>query len=187
MKTKLNICLMVIKNRKYFLIVTSMLFIFFVTNCAHNTNVTANAVIIKMNVLDDQGSKDKRYELTFFRKGKIVAERVYERGKTIRSSGEIPDGPVLELYSSGQIRNILTFRDGKRNGPAIGFYESGKLRTEGTNRDGNPNGIGIVYYENGRVKAEWKIENRRELYHKEYDEEGRLVYEQQGGAIQVLE
>ena len=113
------------------------------------------------------------FKLDFYRDGKLIAKRYYTDGKIVISEGDIPDGIVIE-HKNGEIVNIMTYRDGKRNGPAIGFYPSGKLKVLGSYKHDNPVGVGKRYYENGKLMAEWEIIDGKETYHREYDEYGKL-------------
>ena len=122
-------------------------------------------------------SENPRYELIFYVNDKKIARRVYEKGRTILSEGEIPDGRVVERYDSGKIRNVFTYKNGKRNGKAFGFYESGKLKKEGTYLDDNPIGITRMYYENGNLMVESKIVDGKNIYYRDYHENGQLRQE----------
>jgi len=76
-----------------------------------------------------------------------------------------------------EIRNIFSYKSGKRNGKVFSFYENGRLKKEGTYSDDNPIGITKMYYENGNPKMESKIEDGKNLYYKEYYENGQLKQE----------
>ena len=121
-------------------------------------------------VINNQNSTIPRYELLFYTNGKEVAKRVYEKGKIILSEGEIPEGQVVEKYNTGNIRNIFSYKGGKRNGKAYSFYENGELKKEGIYLDDNPIGITKMYYENGNLMMESKIVGGKNIYHKDYYE-----------------
>lgn len=113
------------------------------------------------------------YHLVFKRGKVIIAKRSYRNGETILEEGKIPDGMVVENYKGGKVKNIIFFKNGKRNGPAIGLYESGRIKVQSFYKDGNPTGKGFYYFESGAIKAEWEIANGKELYHYEYTESGK--------------
>ena len=155
-------------------ILTIILFLIQILAC---TKITESKEIeVKLNI-QNQDSKDPRYELIFYVDGKEIAKRVFEKGKNIFSEGEIPDGQVVEKYDNGNIRNMFSYKNGKRNGKAFSFYESGRLKKEGVYLDGNPIGINKKYYENGNLMVESKIKDGRNIYYKEYYENGHLKQE----------
>jgi len=113
------------------------------------------------------------YHLVFKRGKVIIAKRSYHNGETILEEGKIPDGIVVENYKDGKVKNIMFFKNGKRNGPAIGLYESGRIKVQSIYNDGNPTGKGFYSFESGAIKTEWEIANGKELYHYEYTESGK--------------
>ena len=104
---------------------------------------------------------------------KILAKRSYSNGKTILSEGRIPDGMVVENYSDGKVKNIIYYKNGKRNGPAISIYESGRIKAQAHYKDGNPTGKGFYYFESGALKTEFENKDGKNLYHYEYTESGK--------------
>jgi len=153
---------------------TAILFFIQILSC---TGISAsNEIEIKFNI-QNQYSKNPRYELIFYSDGKEIAKRIFEKGKTILSVGEIPDGKVIEYYYGGNIKNIFSYNNGKLNGKAFSFYENGKLKKEGIYLDDNPIGITKMYYENGKLMVEFKIENNKNVYYKDYYENGQLKQE----------
>jgi len=107
----------------------------------------------------------------YYKKGKIVAER-YTNNLTGKSYGYVPDGVVIERYNNGKIKNIFVYNKGYRNGPALGFYPNGQVKAESLYINDYPSGVGRRYYENGNLMAEWEMRDKKEIYHKEYDEAG---------------
>lgn len=155
---------------------TFVIILFILQNVASANGIDHKEVELKFNIRDAD-SKNPRYELVFYRNGKKIAKRVYQKGEITLSEGEIPDGRVVESYDSGKIRNIFTYKNGKRNGIAFGFYESGKLKKEGSYLDDNPVGITKMYYENGNLMVESKIVDGKNIYYKDYYENGQLKQE----------
>lgn len=152
--------------------------IFFVLQnlASANGGIDSEEAELKFSIRDAD-SKRPKYELVFYRNGKKIARRVYQGGKTILSEGEIPDGRVVERYDSGKIKNIFIYKNGKKNGKAFAFYENGKLKKEATYLDDNPTGVTKIYYENGRLMVESKIVNSKNIYYKDYYENGQLKQE----------
>lgn len=155
-----------------------ILIIFFILQnvASANCGIDSEEVELKFSIRDAD-SKNPKYELVFYKNGKKIAKRIYQEGEIILSEGEIPDGQVVERYDSGKIKNIFTYKNGKRNGKAFGFYESGKLKKEVIFLDDNPIGISKMYYENGNLMVESKIVDGKNIYYKEYYENGQLKQE----------
>jgi antitoxin component YwqK of YwqJK toxin-antitoxin module len=152
------------------------IFLFFIQILSCTNIFESREVEVKFNI-QDQYSKNPKYELIFSSGGEEIARRIFEKGKTILEEGEIPDGQVIEKYDSGNIRNIFSYKKGKRNGKAFSFYENGRLKKEGIYLEDNPIGITKMYYENGNLKVESKIKDGKNLYYKEYYENGQMKQE----------
>ena len=141
------------------------------------TNTSESKEIeVKFNI-QDQYSNNPKYELIFSSGGQVIARRTFEKGKIIFEEGEIPDGQVIEKYDNGNIRNLFSYKKGKRNGKAFSFYENGRLKMEGTYLENNPIGITKMYYENGNLMMESKIKDGKNIYYKEYYENGQMKQE----------
>ena len=136
-------------------------------------SATAQIVTVDFSKRKDAKTGQMVYYLVYKRGHEVIAKRTYSAGKTILNEGEIPDGIVIENYPDGKAKNIMFFKNGKRNGPAIGLYESGRIKGQSYYKDGNPIGKGFYYFESGAIKTEWEIANGKELYHYEYTESGK--------------
>jgi antitoxin component YwqK of YwqJK toxin-antitoxin module len=134
-------------------------------------------VRVEFNILKDDGSSDVKYQLSFYKDHRKIAERVFQRGKIVFSEGDIPDGVVVEYYDSGIVKNVLNYRNGQRNGKAVSFYESGRLRAVVNYKDDNPVGVGRRYHENGNLMAESNMVDGKLKFHKEYYENGQMKEE----------
>lgn len=135
-----------------------------------------NVVTVKLIRPDNSESKVNRRGIVYSKNGKMLAKRIFENGKTI-SVGEIPEGLILEKYEDGKIKNIFIHHDGKRNGPALGLYPSGNMKLEVIYKDDYPDGIGRRFFENGSLMVESKMVNRKNIYYKDYYENGQLKHE----------
>ena len=67
---------------------------------------------------------------------------------------KIEDGLYEELYDSGVVRRVLTFKDNIQSGPFNVFSEQGVLIGEGYYLNGQLEGIARMYYDNKNPKAE---------------------------------
>lgn len=133
----------------------------------------AQLIFLEFTVNKDSKTGQLVQSWVFKRDDEIIAKRIFSIGKTILSEGKIPDGMVVENYSSGKAKNIMFYMKGKRNGHAISLYENGRIKTQGYYKDDNPTGKGFYYFESGAIKAEFEIKNGKELYHYEYTESGK--------------
>ena len=59
-----------------------------------------------------------------------------------------------EMYDSGQVKALRSYKDGKQDGRATSWYENGQKGDEGTFKDGKMEGLAISWYENGQKMAE---------------------------------
>jgi len=143
---------------------------------AHITNVTNVELIRSGDLIPELGLRRVK-EIVYSSKGKVVARLVRHNDKFDLIEGEIPNGIIVEKYENGNIRNIFTNRNGKRDGPGIGLYPSGRIKIEVTYRDDFPSGITRRYYENGSVMFEEKFVNKRIISRKDYYENGKLKEE----------
>jgi antitoxin component YwqK of YwqJK toxin-antitoxin module len=156
-----------------FVIVISLLFL---PNTAYTNGTNSEEIELRFYIRNPE-TTNPSYELLFFVSGKRIASRVFKEGKTISEEGEIPNGVVIERYDNGNTKNILIFKNGKRNGKAVGFYESGKLKKTVTFRNDNPVGETRMYYENGNLMMESRIENGKQVYYRDYYPNGQLKQE----------
>jgi antitoxin component YwqK of YwqJK toxin-antitoxin module len=133
-----------------------------INSLAFANGMNSKEIELTFNIRDANKSNPK-YELLFYSNGEKIAKRVYQNGKTLVVEGKIPDGRVVERYSSGKVKNIFIYVDSKRNGKALSFYKSGKLKKESTYLDDNPIGITKMYYESGSLKVESKIADGKNI------------------------
>jgi antitoxin component YwqK of YwqJK toxin-antitoxin module len=142
-----------IMNNKFLLII---FFIFFIA-CVGQRDISADREIEVKFIILKSKTKYPEYELIFLSEGKVIATRVYKKGQMIVSDGVIPDNQVVEKYENGKIKNIIHYKNGKREGKAIGFYQSGKVKIESTYKNDNPVGITKTFHETGHLKSESEI------------------------------
>ena len=158
--------------------------LFLLGNSAFANGVKTKELNLKF-CAKNQETKSPTYELFFYANGKQIAKRVFHNGELVSKEGEIPDGVIIERYNNGRPKNVLLFKEGKRNGNAIGFYESGKLKKIVTFKDDKPVGESKMYYENGNLLMESRIENGKQVFYRDYYPNGQLKQEvhEQGDKI----
>jgi len=138
------------------------------------TSATAQIVTVEFSKMKDEATGQMIHHLVYKRGEKIIAKRSYSNGKKTLSEGRIPDGMVVENYpDAGKVKNIIYYKNGKRNGPAISICESGRIKAQAYYKDGNPTGKGFYYFESGALKTELENKDGKNLYHYEYTESGK--------------
>ena len=166
----------IIMNNKFLLII----FFVFIIACVEQRDAQITSaggeIEVKFKVLKSE-TKYSEYELTFLSEGKVIAKRVYKNGQTVVSDGVIPDSQVVEKYENGKIRNIVHYKNGKREGKAIGFYQNGKIKIEATYKNNNPVGTTKTFYETGQLKSESELVDGKKVLYKEYYENGKIKEE----------
>ena len=68
--------------------------------------------------------------------------------------GKRADGLSKGWWPNGQIKNIHTYKDGKRDGLWTSWYENGQKIYETTYKDGEHDGLYTVWYSNGQKSSE---------------------------------
>jgi antitoxin component YwqK of YwqJK toxin-antitoxin module len=164
---------------KFNLAIFSTIFFLILCACSENKGESlsnSNIVEVRYNVLNKE-MKAPEYELTFFSMGKVIAKRVYQKGKVLVSEGNIPDGQVVEKYEDGKIKNIFNYKNGKLEGKATGYYKNGKIKIESCYENNNPVGLSKTYYEDGHLKSESEVKDGKLISYKEYYQTGQLKEE----------
>jgi antitoxin component YwqK of YwqJK toxin-antitoxin module len=109
-----------------------------------------------INLIDFLGKKQGKWII----KGKhkpgtcYAAEQKVEEGK-FTDNRKI--GKWLEFYCNGNMKNQLTFQNGRPDGYAIMYHESGKILEEGTWKNNRWVGPYKLYYENGQAQHEFNF------------------------------
>jgi antitoxin component YwqK of YwqJK toxin-antitoxin module len=88
-------------------------------------------------------------------------------------------GKWLEYYCNGNLKNQLTFQNGRPDGYAIMYHENGKISEEGNWKNNRWTGPYKLYYENGQPQHEFNFNasGKREGPVKYYYEDGQIAIE----------
>lgn len=88
-------------------------------------------------------------------------------------------GIWVEFYCNGNMKNKLTFTNGRPDGYAMMFHENGKISEEGNWKSNRWVGNYKLYYENGQVQHEFvfNTSGKREGPQKYYHENGQVAIE----------
>jgi antitoxin component YwqK of YwqJK toxin-antitoxin module len=128
-------------------------------------------------IVEARGLHDKNdflQKIVFIKDGSIKGASIRQSDLSFKSTGEQPDGIIVEFDEFNRMRSIKTQINGKCQGPAIGFHKNGEVKALFQYKDNYPEGIIKRYYDNGKLMVEQKMSNRELIYHKEFDEKGNL-------------
>lgn len=131
-----------------------------------------------INKTDIEGKKQGKWVL--FGKHKpgtcYSADQKTEEGKYADNRKA---GTWVEFYCNGNMRNKLTFTNGRPDGYAIMFHENGKISEEGNWKTNRWVGNYKLYYENGQVQHEFVFNpnGKRDGTQKYFHENGQLAIE----------
>src|SRR5690606_15859967 len=106
------------------------------------------------NKIDAEGKKQGKW--IFYGKHKsegcYKAEQKAEEGK-YEDNKKI--GIWIEYYCNGNMKNKLTFVNGRPDGYAVTYHENGKISEEGIWKNNRWTGNYKLYYDNGQVQHEF--------------------------------
>lgn len=133
-----------------------------------------------INVIDFNGKKQGKW-IVF---GKTKPNTCYaanpnskvEEGKYLDNK---KTGIWKEFYCNSNVKNKITYNNGRPDGYAIMYHESGKISEEGMWKINKWVGDYKLYYENGQVQQEFKFNatGKREGPQKYYYENGQVMIE----------
>jgi antitoxin component YwqK of YwqJK toxin-antitoxin module len=131
-----------------------------------------------INKTDAEGKKQGKWVLF----GKHKPGTCYEQNQKTEE-GKYADnrkaGIWVEFYCNGNLKNKLTFTNGRPDGYAIMFNENGKISEEGTWKTNRWVGNYKLYYDNGEVQHEFVFNQngKREGAQKYYYDNGQVAIE----------
>jgi antitoxin component YwqK of YwqJK toxin-antitoxin module len=93
------------------------------------------------------------------------------------------DSIWTSYYSSGRIRSIQTYKDGKANGERIDYHKNGVISYQGVYRNDKPIGISTTYFETGKVQAKSYSVEGIPVKQEVFDENGKwkFIYDPKTG------
>jgi len=131
-----------------------------------------------INLIDYTGKKQGKWIV--FGKSKpntcYAATSKVEEGKYADNKKA---GIWKEFYCNGNMKNKITYTNGRPDGYAIMYHESGKISEEGMWKISKWVGDYKLYYENGQVQQEFKFNatGKREGPQKYFYENGQVMIE----------
>ena len=69
-------------------------------------------------------------------------------------NGQRADGESKGWHSNGQLKQVITWKNGKRHGLYTSWYKNGQKKEEKTYKDGKKEGVGTIWYKNGQIQEE---------------------------------
>ena len=131
-----------------------------------------------INVIDYSGMKQGRWVIwgktkpnTCYQPTSKVEEGKYEANKKT--------GIWKEFFCNGNMKNKITFQNGRPDGYAIMYHDNGKISEEGIWKINKWVGNYKLYYDNGQVQQEFNFTpaGKREGAQKYYYENGQVMIE----------
>jgi antitoxin component YwqK of YwqJK toxin-antitoxin module len=131
-----------------------------------------------INKIDIDGKKQGKWILmgkhkpgTCFQPEQKAEEGKYQDNRKL--------GPWIEYYCNSNMKNKLTFTNGRPDGYAIMYHENGKISEEGNWKNNRWVGNYKLYYENGQVQHEFVFNQtgKREGAQKYFYENGEKAIE----------
>lgn len=107
-----------------------------------------------LNLIDAQGKKQGKWII----KGKHKPGTCYQPEQKVeegRYSDNRKTGIWIEYYCNSNMKNKLTFVNGRPDGYAIMYHENGKISEEGNWKSNRWVGNYKLYYENGQVQHQF--------------------------------
>lgn len=131
-----------------------------------------------VNKIDGQGKKQDKWVLL----GRHKPGTCYQADQKVEE-GKYADNKKVdrwkEYYCSGNVKNQLTFVNGRPDGYAKLYHENGKISEEGLWKNNRWMGTYRLYYPNGQVQHEFVFNSngKRDGNQKYYYENGQLAIE----------
>lgn len=131
-----------------------------------------------INLIDAMGKKQGKWIVygkhkpgTCYTPDQKVEEGKYQENRKT--------GPWIEYYCNGNMKNKLTFTNGRPDGYAIMYHENGKISEEGTWKANRWVGNYKLYYDNGEVQHQFAFNQsgKREGPQKYFYENGQVAIE----------
>lgn len=131
-----------------------------------------------VNKIDVDGKKQGKWVLfgkhkpgTCYKPDQKVEEGKYQDNRKT--------GIWVEFFCNGNMKNKLTFNNGRPDGYAIMYHENGKISEEGNWKINRWVGNYKLYYDNGQVQHEFVFNNsgKREGAQKYYYDNGQIAIE----------
>jgi len=145
---------------------------------AQSFELTGPAGKDTINLIDAQGKKQ----------GKWIVYGKHKPGTCYAADAKVEEGKYqenrktgqwIEYFCNGNMKNKLTFVNGRPDGYAIMYHENGKISEEGTWKANRWVGNYKLYYENGEVQHQFSFNasGKREGPQKYFYENGQLAIE----------
>ncbi len=153
------------------IIFTIYLFIAFtvIGGCQEKPEQSAdtNQVLSKANV--QTKLVDSIEVKTFYYNDNSKTQTQYQNG--------VRNGWTKNIDANGNITAEGTYVNNKMEGEFRAYYPEGKIMMKAFYNSGLLDGITYFYFPNGNVQKETKYERNKIIFNREYDKNGKLLYE----------
>ena len=75
----------------------------------------------------------------------LALEEHYDRGT--------PAGDWITYYPSGQVMEVVTYKEGLKQGPWVQYFSDGSIKAEGTYKDDEMHGLFVLHHISGQVEV----------------------------------
>lgn len=128
-----------------------------------DTNQTLSRANVQVETIDDIEVKTIYYD------DKSKTQTQYRNGER--------NGWTKNIDENGKVTSEGTYLNDKMEGEFRAYYPDGKIMMKAIYKIGLLEGISYYYFSDGKVQKESKYERNRLLYIKEFDHDGKLLYE----------
>lgn len=87
------------------------------------------------------------------------------------------NGWTKNIDETGKVTSEGIYVNDKMEGEFRAYYPDGKIMMTANYKSGLLDGISYYYFPDGKVQKETKYERNKPLYIKEFDQDGKLLYE----------
>ncbi len=138
--------------------------------------------------LGPKGDTINRIDIDGRKQGKWILMGKHKPGTCYAPDAKIEEGKYqdnrkkdqwIEYYCNGNMKNKLTFTNGRPDGYAIMYHENGKISEEGNWKNNRWVGNYKLYYENGQIQHDFVFNQsgKREGAQKYFYDNGQLAIE----------
>ncbi|ANZ38704.1 hypothetical protein BBK82_24190 [Lentzea guizhouensis] len=109
---------------------------------------------------------------------RVRVEDTEDRAEGVFHQGTPFTGEVVEVGEDGNLLSLYTYYAGTQDGPYAEWYSPDRPFRTGTMRFGLLIGVHRQWHPNGQVALETEFDAQsRQLYRREWDDQGNLIYE----------
>jgi len=112
-----------------------------------------------------------KYQIQYFDNGNIKNKGVSKVG---HNGKIIYDRLWTHYYDNEQMKNQITYKDGKADGMVTYWHQNGQMKSRKTYKDGKMDGMVTWWYKSGQKSGEAKFKDDKREFLKQWNEDGSL-------------